>query len=59
MVNSAFKPRLCSNDFGLEQGDALFQLLDRKGIEVLLAQLGSQIVLATRQIFIGVHGLQR
>jgi len=56
MVNGAFNPRFASRDLGLEQRDALLQFLDRKGIEVLLAQLSREIVPATRQIFIGVHG---
>jgi hypothetical protein len=56
MVNGALHSQLCSLDFGFEQGDALRAFLDREGVEVLLAQLGGQIVLATRQIFIGVHG---
>ncbi len=55
MVNGAFNPRFASRDLGFEQRDALLQLLDRKRVEVLLAQLGSQIVLATRKIFVGVH----
>ena len=56
MVNGALHSQLCSLDFGFEQGDALLAFLDREGVEVLLAQLGCQVVLATRQIFIGVHG---
>lgn len=56
MVNGALHPRFCSLDFGFEQRDALLAFLDRERVEVLLAQLGGQIVLATRQIFIGVHG---
>jgi hypothetical protein len=56
MVNGALHSRFCSLDLGFEQRDALLAFLDREGVEVLLAQLGGQIVLATRQIFIGVHG---
>ena len=56
MVNGALHSRSCSLDLGFEQRDALGAFLDREGVEVLLAQLGGQIVLATRQIFIGVHG---
>ena len=56
MVNGALHSQLCSLDLGFEQKDAFLAFLDRKGVEVLLAQLGGQIVLATRQIFIGVHG---
>ena len=56
MVNGAFNPGFASRDLGLEQRDPLLQLLDRIGIEVLLAQLGDEVVLATRQIFVGVHG---
>ena len=55
MVNGALHSRFCSLDLGFEQRDALLAFLDREGVEVLLAQLGSQIVLATRQIFVGVH----
>lgn len=56
MVNGAFNPRFASGDLRLEQRNALVKLVDRIGVEVLLAQLGNQIVLATRQIFVGVHG---
>jgi hypothetical protein len=59
MVNGAFKPRFAPRDLGLELLDALVKLLDRKRIEVLRRQLAEQIVLATRQIFVGVHGPQR
>jgi hypothetical protein len=55
MVNGALHSRFCSDDLGFEQLDALLQLLDRERIEVLPAQLGSQIVLATRKVFVGVH----
>ncbi len=56
MVNGALHSRPGPFDLGFEQGDALLAFLDREGIEVLLAELGGKIVLATRQIFVGVHG---
>ena len=59
MVNGAFNPRFASRDLCLEHCDAFVKLLDRKRIEVLRSQLAEQIVLATRQIFVGVHGSQR
>jgi len=59
MVNGALHPRFCPEDFSLEQSDTFLAFLDRIGVEVLLAQLGGQIVLATRQIFVCVHGMQR
>lgn len=55
MVNGALHSRFCSLDLGFEQRDALLAFLDRERVEVLLAQLGGQIVLATRKIFVGVH----
>ena len=55
MVNGALHPRFCPEDFGFEQGDTLFAFLDRIGIEILLAQLGREIVLATGKIFVGIH----
>jgi len=55
MVNGALHSHFCSNDLGFEQRDALLEFLDRKRVEVLLAKLGRQIVLATRKIFVGVH----
>ena len=55
MVNGAFALYADASDFGLEQGDPFVELVDRIGIEVLPGQLRHQIVLATRQIFVGVH----
>ncbi len=55
MINGALDPGAGPRDLGLEQRDALVQLLDRERIEILAAQLGDQIVLATRKIFVGVH----
>ena len=55
MVNGAFNPCFASSDLRFEQRDALLELLDREGVEVLLAQLDRQIVLTTRKIFVGVH----
>ena len=55
MVNGALHSRFCANDLGFQQRDALLKLLDREGVEVLLAQLGGQIVLTTRKVFVGVH----
>ena len=53
ILNFCTRPR----DLGLEQSDALIELVHRKRIEVLLAQLGSKVVLATRQVFFCVHAL--
>ena len=55
MVNGALHSRFCANNLGFEQRYALLAFLDRIGVEILLAQLSDQIVLATRQIFVGVH----
>ena len=55
MVNGALHSRFCADDLRFEQRDALLAFLDRIGVEVLLAQLSNQIVLATRKIFVGVH----
>lgn len=55
MINRAVDPGPGPGDFGLEQRDALVQLLDGERIEVLAAQLGDQVVLATRKILVGVH----
>ena len=55
MVNGALHSYPCPRDLGLEQCDPLFAFLDRKGVEVLLAQLGGEIVLATGKIFVGIH----
>jgi hypothetical protein len=53
VLNLCFAPR----DFGLEQFDPFVQFVDRIGVEVLLAQLRREIVVATRQIFVGVHAV--
>ena len=55
MVNGALHSRFCPDDLGFEQRDTLLKLLDREGVEVLLAQLDRQIVLTTRKVFVGVH----
>ena len=55
MVNGALHSRFCSLDLGFEQFDPLRAFLDREGIEVLLAQLGGEIVLATGEVFVGIH----
>ncbi len=59
MVNRAFYFHARSGDFRFESVDPRFQFLDRKRIEILSGQQGHGIVLATRQIFVSVHGAQR
>ena len=56
MVNGSIYFASAPNDLRLQGGDAFVQLVDRQGIEVLPPQLGEQVVLATRKIFVGVHG---
>gem|GEM_PF-1731912 len=51
MLNFIFAPR----NFAFQKGDAFVQLVDRKRVEILFAQLGGEVVLATRQVFVGVH----
>lgn len=53
VLNFAFTPR----NFACQQRDAFVQLIDRERIEVLLAQLGGEVVLATRQVFVCVHAV--
>ena len=55
MVNGAFFSRSGPGDLRLEQLDAFLQFLDRERIEILLAQLLGEIVLATRKVFVGFH----
>ena len=45
-----------SFDLGLEQRDPFLELLHRKRVEILLGELRDKVVLATRKIFVGVHG---
>jgi hypothetical protein len=53
MLNFAFAPR----NFAFQQRDALVELVHRKRVEVLLPELRGEVVLATRQIFVGVHAV--
>ena len=55
MINGAGDLRSCPLDLGLQQLDALVQLVDRQRVKVLAAKLGDKVVLAARQIFVGVH----
>ena len=55
MVNGALHFYAGPRDLGVEQGDALFKLLDRKRIEILAAELSDKIILAPRKIFVCVH----
>lgn len=59
MVNGALNLFSTSEDLGLEQPDARFQLGHRKGVEVLAGQLRREIVGSTRKIFVGVHARKR
>lgn len=55
MVNGTLYFFFAPHDLGFEQGDALAQFIDRIGVEILFAELGGEVVLATRQVFFGVH----
>jgi hypothetical protein len=59
MVNGVLNLCMTSRDFGFEQPDARVEFVDRKRVEVLLAQLGGEVVLATRQVFVCVHCTER
>jgi hypothetical protein len=59
VVNGPIYFASASDDLRLQRGDALVQLVDRQGIEVLPRQLGEKVVLATRKIFVGVHARER
>lgn len=54
MINGALHLSPAARDLGLEQLNALGQLLDREGIEVLARELRGGVVGATRKI-VGVH----
>jgi len=53
ILNFAFAPR----NFAFQQRDAFVELVHGKRVEVLLSELSGEVVLATRQIFVGVHAL--
>lgn len=55
MLNRVRNFGTTSCDLRLERGDARVEFVDREGIEVLPSEVAEQIVLATRQIFVGVH----
>jgi len=55
MVNGPFSTCTGSLYLGFERGDALVQLLDRQGIEILLRQLAEQVVLAAGEILVEFH----
>ena len=57
MLNRVRNFGTTSCDLRLERGDARVEFVDREGIEVLPSEVAEQIVLATRQIFVGVHAL--
>jgi hypothetical protein len=58
MVNGDFHPPFGSLDFGLKRLDAQRQLLDRKWIEILLAEHRERIARLLRENFVHVHMLK-
>jgi NADPH:quinone reductase len=56
VVNRVFNFFTRSRDLGLEQRDPRLEFVHRKRIDILFRQRRGGIVVATRQIFIGVHG---
>ena len=55
VLNFAFAPR----NFAFQQHDAFAQLVHRKRVEILLAKLLGEVVLATRKVFVGFHHGER
>lgn len=51
MLNFCTRPR----DLGFEKADAVVQFVDRQRVEILLAELFGEVVLAARQVFVCVH----
>ena len=56
MVNGTFNFLLNAGDLGVERFDPFFQLLDRKGIEILLEQQGERVARAPGKEFVQIHG---
>jgi len=59
MVNGAVLVSLDALDFGLEVGDALIELGHRHRVEVLPGEERERIILAAREILVGIHKAER
>ena len=55
MVNGGVDLRAHPGDLALERGDALLELLDRQGIEILLRELHQRIAGLAREELFEVH----
>lgn len=55
MVNSFFNLGAATPDFALESRDPLFELIDRKMIDILPDELFHRVVGALREKIVGLH----